>query len=335
MGLELGDLIKEIRETSARVSERDTAAMQRIAAVEKSVNEIFLKTNRPGFGGARDDDIERKDAVEFCRIKRELTVPKNDGLAPIYTPSPADIDEAFTARKALHSLFRHGNFDRLDVTERKSLTSFSFGSNQFVLPPQMSDRVLTCLVDPTDIAGLMGQATTSGGSLKFLIDNVRMQDAAWACEASCFANNPQADLQDGLGELEIKVETIRYVVCAGSDLLQDAAFNIEAWILRKVTDGFRVAISNSIVMGDGLGKPMGFLNPNAGTPILVAEHTGGPDHLARFSDAQIRRSRSMARRRGVFHESKDVGALGHNVRCHRPPGGALTCPNAGRLLRVH
>jgi len=80
------------------------------------------------------------------------------------------------ATTALDAFFRHGNIDR--VEHKKSLTSFSFGSNQFVLLPQMSDRVLSCLVDPTDIAGLMGQATTSAGSLKFLIDNARMADAA-------------------------------------------------------------------------------------------------------------------------------------------------------------
>jgi copper(I)-binding protein len=34
---------------------------------------------------------------------------------------------------------------------------------------------------------------------------------AWACESSCFANNPTPDLQAGLGELEIKAETIRIV----------------------------------------------------------------------------------------------------------------------------
>jgi HK97 family phage major capsid protein len=94
------------------------------------------------------------------------------------------------------------------------------------LPPQLSNRVLSCLTDLEDVAGLMSQESTSGGSLKFMIDNTRM-GAAWACEASCFANNPQPDLQDGLGELEIKAETLRFVCCVGSDLLADAAFNLE------------------------------------------------------------------------------------------------------------
>jgi hypothetical protein len=45
-------------------------------------------------------------------------------------------------------------------------------------------------------------ASTSGGSLKFLIDNARMRDAGSACDAACFANDPNPDLQEGLGELE-------------------------------------------------------------------------------------------------------------------------------------
>jgi hypothetical protein len=32
-----------------------------------------------------------------------------------------------------------------------------------------------------------------------------MQVGGWACEASCFANNPGPDLQEGLGTLEIKL----------------------------------------------------------------------------------------------------------------------------------
>src|SRR5262249_8725381 len=85
---------------------------------------------------------------------------------------------------------------------------------------------------------------------------------------SCFANNPMPDLRDGLGEMEIKAESLRFIACAGSDLLQDSAFNIEAWLLQKVSDSFRNTISAAIIGGDGIGKPLGLLNPAAGIPIL-------------------------------------------------------------------
>src|SRR5262249_29450823 len=164
--------------------------------------------------------------------------------------------------------WRHGDPNKCDNEIRKSLTSFSFGSNQFILPPQLATQVLSCLADETDVAGMVNVVQISAGSAKFFLDNVRLNLAAWACEAPCFANNPQPDLAQGLGELEIKAESLRFVVCVGGDLLQDAAFNLEMWILRKVSDGFRNTISSSIIAGDGIGKPSGLLHPNSGIPIL-------------------------------------------------------------------
>lgn len=55
-------------------------------------------------------------------------------------------------------------------------------------------QVLSCLIDPSEVTGLVSNANISGSSIKFLIDNVHLQSAAWSCEANYFANNPQADL---------------------------------------------------------------------------------------------------------------------------------------------
>jgi hypothetical protein len=122
-------------------------------------------------------------------------------------PSPSHVDEALAARRGLHALIRHGDMNKLDAFERKSLSAFSFGTNAFMMAPEMSNQVLSCLVDPSDLSGLINRVTISAGSIKFLIDNARMGLGAWACDASCFANNPQPDLQEGLGELEIKAES--------------------------------------------------------------------------------------------------------------------------------
>jgi HK97 family phage major capsid protein len=263
----LGALVEEVRRAREGIDQGDAKTHKRIDGIEHSINDLFRRVSRPGHETADDSTFERKSAIELCHIRRNLTVPKNDGSTASYAPAPAEIDEALIVRKALRNLFRHGDPMRLDPTERKSLTSFSFGINAFILAPEMSDTVLSCLVDPTDIAGVMNNVNISAPSIKFLIDNARMIDSAWACEASCFANNPQPDLQEGLGELEIKAETLRHIVCAGSDLIQDANFNIEQWVLQKVSQGFRNTLNNAIMVGDGLGKPMGILNPHAGIPI--------------------------------------------------------------------
>ena len=38
----------------------------------------------------------------------------------------------------------------------------------------------------------------SGSSIKFLSDNEVWDVAAWACESSCFANNPTQQIGSGL-----------------------------------------------------------------------------------------------------------------------------------------
>lgn len=64
--------------------------------------------------------------------------------------------------------------------------------------------------------------------------------------------------------MEIKAESLRFVVCATSDLLQDASFNAESWLMEKVSCGFRDTINGAILLGDGVGKPLGFMNPHSG-----------------------------------------------------------------------
>ena len=125
----LGSLVSEIRQASANIAEAGGRTAKRFEAIEKSVDELYLKANRPGGLGASDNaDYERKSAIEMWRTRRNLTIPKIDaGVADHYTPSSNEIDEALVARKALKSLFRTGEA-RLDHLEKKSLSSFSFGN---------------------------------------------------------------------------------------------------------------------------------------------------------------------------------------------------------------
>jgi HK97 family phage major capsid protein len=67
--------------------------------------------------------------------------------------------------------------------------------------------------------------------------------------------------------LEIKPETIRFVACATRDFLEDASISAENWIMREISDGMGATINNSLILGDGIGKPMGVFNPRSGIPV--------------------------------------------------------------------
>jgi predicted phage gp36 major capsid-like protein len=177
--------------------------------------------------------------------------------------------------------------------------------------------------------------------------NVRMQDAGWGCDASCFANNPQPDLQPGLGELEIKCEPLRYVVCAGNDLLSDAAFNIEAWIFRKVSQGFRNnqrSFAMLLTSSDAAGRPLFGQLPSglpgyllAGSPIQIVTQMpdcapgSPPVAFGNWQEAYC-----VVTRQGTTMRPDPYSAGGWCVlyRFEARVGGSTHCPNAARLLRI-
>lgn len=260
---------EQLSAVSKALDESDAWLKERFGSIEASVNDLMRRTGRPGGDWTNTDAAsERTDAIGLCRTRKALLTPKLDaGEHGDYTPGSTEIDEALTACRGLKQLYRRCDMARLEPQFQKSPSAFSFGGNGGVLlPPQTSSQILRCLVDPTDMAGMVSNVAISSGSIQFPIDNVRTALAGWGCDAACVANNPQPDLS-GMEMLEIKAEPIRFVLCATPDLLQDAAFNIENWLMEKVARGFRDTLSEAIVIGDGLGKPLGFMNPQAGVPI--------------------------------------------------------------------
>jgi predicted phage gp36 major capsid-like protein len=68
--------------------------------------------------------------------------------------SEAQIGEAQTYHKAFSELLHTADAGTLSRENRKALSAFSLGSNGFILPTEMSNRIISCLVDPTDVTSL-------------------------------------------------------------------------------------------------------------------------------------------------------------------------------------
>jgi HK97 family phage major capsid protein len=258
----------QLTEAAAKLDRVVADVNARYAQLESAINIVSKKLNRPGVGAADVGALSlRESARGLLELKHYARTPKAAPDEQPFCPSEAELEEAEHAVRGLRHLFKCTTIDQLPLIERKALTSFNMGASGFVLVPEMSARILSCLTDITDVAGMVGNITISAGSIKFMLDNVQIENAGWACDSSCYANNPPGSLVDGLGELEIKAESLRYVVCASRDILEDAAVDVETWMYRKVALAFRNTVSDAIISGDGIGKPLGLLNPAAGIPI--------------------------------------------------------------------
>ena len=132
--MNLAAILADVRAASENMEQHDAATQARFAALETSLNDLFIRLGRPGLSGDNDNNFERKQAIDYCRVRKALTTPKLEGNASLdYEPNHDEVSEALSARPELKNLFRRRDPNLLDPQERKSLSSFSFGSNSFLL----------------------------------------------------------------------------------------------------------------------------------------------------------------------------------------------------------
>lgn len=262
--------VSDVESKLDRVVSDQVESVKAVTLLQGHIDQLTKELKSLEIGGTKVDDLERKNALTYAEVAHAAKHEKRDP-ATAFNPEKVNVEQVQLAIKAMHKYIHlpHGmdKMSALTDQEWKAMTSFAFSGNSFVLAPQMSSRILSCLEDITDVSGMFSNMTISKGSVKFLTDNERLDIAGWACEASCFANNPKPHLEDGLGELEIKAETLRYSLCASRDLIEDADIDIESWMLGKVRDAFRRTLSQAFMLGDGNGKPQGILTVGAGLPI--------------------------------------------------------------------
>jgi HK97 family phage major capsid protein len=273
---------KSVGETTAKLERVSTDMAElgtRIQSLETSIDAVSKKMGRPNGGLSDMDEVERKSAINYMQERHYWKVPKVDSAHP-FAPSEDGITEAAVARKAFSAVLKCSDLSGLPDVQRKALTGFSVGSSQFIMPIEVSNRVLSCMDDESDITGFMDSIQISSSGVKFFVDNSRLDVAAWACQSDCFANNPTADLANGLGELEIRPEELRYVICASRDILDDAAIDMEAFMINKINQAFKRTINNAVLVGTGVGMPIGILNPNSGIQVC---DTAGSTPPGQFS----------------------------------------------------
>lgn len=264
----LNNILHEMRTATSQIDQRDQSTRSRLSALEGAVNDVMKRMGRPSGGNGLGETDERAQAIGLLEMKHFSAQTKVDPTLPAPSFGEEQVAEAQMAIRGLRSLMHSTSIESIPFNERKALSAFSFGSAGFILAPEMSNEILSCLVDITTIAGLVKNITISGPSIRFMVDNELWDVAGWSCDSSCFANNPTAQIGQGIGEVELKAESLRYIVCAGRELLEDSSVNIEAWLLQKADAAFRYQISAAILAGDGFGKPQGILHASSGIPIM-------------------------------------------------------------------
>ena len=142
-------LLAEIQAARAEVTNRNISTDEKfkrfdelVKLVEKqqsAINSLSLKVGRPGADTGASS--EREQAIALLEQRHASRVTKSDPDHP-FVPDEVGIEEASLAIRAAKKMLKVATIEALNPTERKALSSFTLGSSGFILPPEMSSKIL-------------------------------------------------------------------------------------------------------------------------------------------------------------------------------------------------
>ena len=216
-------------------AESKTAATEFLAKFRNFQNDISKRMSEMGH---RIEAIDRKNA--------EIRRPALAVGAELELPH----------KKAFAAYVRTGDDDGLRTleVEAKGLNTQVAAEGGFLIDPQTSDRIDTVLNSGASLRALSNVVQVEASAYDVLIDQGDI-GAGWIDEVSPITET-QAPTLD---RISIPLHELSASPKASQRVLDDTAFDVEAWLADRIADRFLRAESEAFVSGTGVNQPTGFL----------------------------------------------------------------------------
>lgn len=215
----------------------------------------------------------------------------------------------------------------------------------FSVIPEFSQNILTRVYD-SSIFEQTDNYTVAGNSMTFPRNaETSRKDGSraggmlgyWVAEGQTITSSKPT-----INTFTLKLKKVAVVVYLTDELIQDAGQSLEAYVTRKGSEEFKFQIDNSIVAGQGAGRPQGWLYSNA--VYQAAKVTGQasatilPQNIVEMWRHLYAGSRNNARwyinqntEAQLYTMALGVGTGGQVV--YMPPGGLSGTPYATLMGR--
>lgn len=235
-------------------------ATEKLAQIERAFDELKSAQNATIAEEVKKGtaDVVRKDEAE--RINGEIT-KLSDELKEIVKKSnrPGNGDEE-TAEQAEHKAafgkyVRKGVDDGLADLEAKALNVTTSADGGYAVPEELDRSILDLMRVTSPIRQLANVIQVGGASYKKLV-NLHGAATGWVGETSTRpeTSSPQfAEVAPFMGEI--------YATPAATQrMLDDAFFNVEAWLANEIADEFAIGENTAFTSGSGTNQPKGFMS---------------------------------------------------------------------------
>jgi len=222
---------------------------------QKVTDEVALAAKRQGRlvtderGDTVDLDVKASEWAGMLARRRGESVPSFDA-------------SGMDAYKAAFDRFLRKGEEVMSVDERKALSVGTDPDGGYVVNPDLSGRIVTKVFETSPMRAYASIQVISSDALEGLFD-LEEASSGWVGETDSRAETATPQL----GKWRIPVHELYAKPKATQKLLDDASINMEAWLASKVSEKFARDEANAFVVGNGVGKPRGFLTYGAGTTL--------------------------------------------------------------------
>lgn len=247
---QLGTEVSESKELSEKAAKDVCDAIESINEMKLGDKMTEMKT--------RMEDMETAIATSSPAEKKQDTEYQHAMAAylrkgGIKAPVPQDLHEATLTRFMQKSLY---GADEDEVRSQvKDLVAGSGPDGGYHIIAERSNRMIERIFESSPIRGLANLVTTTSDVFEMLLDDDEV-DCEWVGEVSTRGDTDTPKV----GMIKIPAHEIFAQPKATQKMLDDAGFDIEGWLNRKVSTRIGRKENTAFVVGDGAEKPKGFLS---------------------------------------------------------------------------
>ena len=250
--------------------------IEKRANLWKGMNAFLEAQNKDGVLSEEDDakykEMEKRFDALTAEIKRaermnaieaELNKPVNN---PIVTKPMVDNEDEKTGRASKNYKKNFWNAMRMKHMRPEVADALQIGTDSeggYLVPDEYETTLVEALEEENIFRKLAHVINTSSGDKKIPVVASK-GSASWVDEEGTIT-----DSDDAFSQVSIGAYKLGTLIKVSNELLNDSAFNLEAYITKEFARRIGTKEEEAFFVGDGSGKPTGIFNATGGADVGV------------------------------------------------------------------
>lgn len=266
---------KDLEALSIGVAAKHDAIEKKVKEIEEKaiktandrMDDLEKKLNRGRLGGTGEPDAELKGARDFTRLAMSARGELKVGVE--FTDEKIDLPAYKSYCSALPTYLRRD----LAGVDHKAMSVGSDPDGGYFVTPAIGNIITGVVFETSPLRAIANIETISSDAIEYPRDDDEAS-AGWVGEQETRTETvtPKAGMQ------RVPVHELYALPKVTQKLLEDAAFDIESWLGRKIGDKFGRIEATAFVSGNGVKRPRGFVTYASGT--FAAGGTGKIEQVA-------------------------------------------------------